>query len=1221
MAHLSLHLLGEPTADHAGQRLRFPTRKTLALLTYLAVEEGMHSRETLTALFWPDSNEQQGRAALRNTLNYLRHALDDRSSPHLLIAREALGLDRAAGCMVDVWLLAEATHSVHAGRADMEAFTTVLTLYRGDFLAGFSLGDAPEWEEWTALQRERWHQQVQLVCERLAARQRATGKVLAAAETLRRWIAINPLHEPAYQQLLQLYLATGDRDAVRRTYEACSVRLLATFGAEPSAETRALAAAASAARVPSPVRSNGPAAPGHPAIPLVGRAAAYLQLIDYYSQVQTPAGALVVSVEGEAGAGKTRLVNEFLDWAAAQGADVLRGRAFETAGRLPYQPLIDAFRVRVEGENAPDDLLADVWLMELSRLLPELRERYPDLSAPSGDDQPARSRLYEALARLGLALAARCPVILFIDDLQWADDASLDVLHYLERRWSESSAAVLLLLAVHDEALHPRSLIAGWLVGIEREGCLRRLPMRALAEHDTIALVQRLMGMSGLHSLSEPDTEVSRAFGIWLHRESAGLPFFVTELLKLLLERGLVSLRPHADEQILLAISPSLMEGQGTRGLLPPGVRDVIRARLLPLDPDTSAILVAGAVLGRLFTFEQLCGVAEIDERAGLPALDALLARHLLQPTHDEREPAIGYSSAWTYLFSHDKIRDVVYTEAGDTRRRLYHRRALAILERSGAPAAELARHALAAGAPAPAFRHSVAAGDAAMRLPAVHTAVAHYEQARLLAAQPARSGRNLSGQETARIDIPLPMLEHLLVQLGRGYELLSRLQEAQQIYEALLALAHDTDQPGLECIALNRLATLVAQSSFDLEQSRALLEAALHLAERSRDTSGLAETEWNLAQVGVYSSDRHATLLHGQRALALARELGQDDLVARSLNVLALGHSDVGGWRLMQQYAEEAAQIYTRLGNRAMEADSLALLGNALVMSGDTSMGISAGRRALAIAREIGSPWGQVSAIGHLTVGLVDAGAYTEALSVVREGVRLARTHPLGPMLAYILAAAGDVERALRLLDQACATHLEALAADEVMPTQPFAETIHSALCADYAVAGDWERANIHAHEALVHRKTMLNVGLTRWYEAEALLRGGDDELARADTMLLVSNLKAGADSGSPRFQIPTRRCLAVLSSWAGDEAAAIAHLQVAEALAVELELPGEQWLIAARLAELYSATGERDRASEARERAADMINVIAERIDDPELLRRFLAAAIGSMPTITLQ
>src|SRR5260370_33909978 len=108
--------------------------------------------------------------------------------------------------------------------------------------------------------------------------------------------------------------------------------------------------------------------------PLVGRAGAFSQLVSRYQQAQEgqPQAAFVV---GEAGIGKTRLAREFVTWARAQGAEVLSGHAFEMGGRLAYQPLVEALRPRLEEENAPEDLLEDLWLAELSRLLAELRGR------------------------------------------------------------------------------------------------------------------------------------------------------------------------------------------------------------------------------------------------------------------------------------------------------------------------------------------------------------------------------------------------------------------------------------------------------------------------------------------------------------------------------------------------------------------------------------------------------------------------------------------------------------------------------------------------------------------------------------------------------------------------------------------------------------------------------------------------------------------------------
>ena len=118
---------------------------------------------------------------------------------------------------------------------------------------------------------------------------------------------------------------------------------------------------------------------------------------------------------------------------------------------------------RLEQENAPDDLLSDVWLAELSRLLPELHDRYPDLPAPSADATLARTRLPEAVTRLGQALAARSPLVLFIDDIQWADAASLDLLHYLARVWAERGTAVLILLTLRTEARRVDPSLEAWV--------------------------------------------------------------------------------------------------------------------------------------------------------------------------------------------------------------------------------------------------------------------------------------------------------------------------------------------------------------------------------------------------------------------------------------------------------------------------------------------------------------------------------------------------------------------------------------------------------------------------------------------------------------------------------------------------------------------------------------------------------------------------------------
>ena len=133
-------------------------------------------------------------------------------------------------------------------------------------------------------------------------------------------------------------------------------------------------------------------------------------------------------------------------------------------GRLPYEPVIEALRLRLEQENAPEDLLEDVWLAELSQLIPELRGRYPDLpSPPTGDASFVRSRLFAAVATLGSVLAKRRPVVFVLDDLQWADVDTRDMIHYAARRWADGRAPILLVLIVRQENYAADASLRDWL--------------------------------------------------------------------------------------------------------------------------------------------------------------------------------------------------------------------------------------------------------------------------------------------------------------------------------------------------------------------------------------------------------------------------------------------------------------------------------------------------------------------------------------------------------------------------------------------------------------------------------------------------------------------------------------------------------------------------------------------------------------------------------------
>lgn len=1207
MGRLILRLLGTPEVSHAGQPLIFQTRKVLALLAYLVVEPGVHSRDKVTALLWPESDEERGKASLRRALAYLRQSLEEPSHPvplqstHLLINHSTLSFNTASDFEGDTQTL-QTAFTLARRRSSGHPRTTLAHLqmgassYRGNFLDGLSLPDAPDFEDWLLLQRESWRRQANTVFDRLSQWQRDAGELENALDTTARWVENDLLNEVAHTRLMQLHAALGDRLAALQTFERYRAVLERELSAEPSTETVMLAARIRSQSVPirEPRMHEAPSPRELWEFPLIGRAAEHRTLVTAF-QTMLQERMQVATIEGEPGIGKTRLAREFLRWARAQGADVLEARAFETGSGLPYQPLVEAIRSRLEGEADLHALLSDVWLAELARLWPELCEQVQDLPPPlSLDETEARTRLFEAIARLMHALARHAPVVLFIDDAQWADAASLDVVQYVNRRWADAHLPVFLLFTFRSDDLASSVALAEWLGGLERTLPVRRHVLTTLTFEETLRLVQSLVGAAkdtsgdGDEGQLEQD-ESTVAWSKWLFAETRGHPFFLIEYLKLLAERKSL-LRNEAG---MVLMPPALKVPQAASFPFPASVQDFIHARFTRLSSHARTVCVAAAVLGDGCTFDQLCHVAEINDNAALSALDELLTRGLLRETGGR------------CYFAHDSIRAGAYAEAGVIRRRVLHRRAFESLQAVSAAPAELAQHALAAGLP-DAAGLSIAAGDAAMRLFAARDAIAHYEQARQLVRRPPASpqpSREENGL-VSRAD-----LSQLYLQLGSAYELCGQFAQAERIYDELLILARTLHEPGMECAVLNRLATQAAQNKQNFARAEELLQQALSIAERSQDKAGLAETTWNLAQTGFYAARMSASLAHAERALALAREVNQQELIGRSLHALATLEVALGKQKECLSHAEEARRLYAALGNRIREVGCLCVIAKASIEGGYLQEGIAAARAALTMSEAVEDTWGQINAAAQLVPGLLDGGAYGEAFAIGQRAVTVARTLEITPLLVIILTEWGNICRANLMLEAAKIAHREALALCEGSMPPHYAGWIVSELCADCALAGEWQPAYTYALKAAAARDPtiLLLRGTARWYEIAALLWGGSADQAREEVR------RFGEDVGNNRrAALPYQRSLAVLAQSCGEIDTAMAQLQEAVGFAEEVGLAGELWSMYVELGEMYQQQGNESQAEHTFARAAEIIQMLADTMEDLQQRTTFLSAPV---------
>jgi DNA-binding SARP family transcriptional activator len=975
---LWLALLGPPQAHAGGAPIQVDTRKAIALLAYLAVTAERHGRDQLAELLWPEHDAEHARAALRRTLSALNGALAT-DCPGMLVAdRASIGLD-PRGLDLDVRRFEEllAACRGHGHRQEqvcgacVAPLSEAVALHRGDFMAGFALRSAAGFEDWQLLQAERLRRELAGALDRLVLGLAGTGALDRAVEAAHRRVALDRLHEPAHRQLMQIYAWSGQRAAALRQYRECVRELDQELGVSPLEETTALYQAI-AADHPPPVPELAPsggvalapeptgaavAPPGAGAAtevagyPLVGRSAEWAALLEVHAAAR--AGGQLVVLEGEAGIGKTRLAEDFLAQARGHGSATIASRCYEEQRDLAYAPFIEGLRAtlpRTGGEAA--GWVAAVpghWLAEAARLLPELTELRRDLPPAPSPDGPGKSRFFEGMRQVLLAAlgggaprgAPSGPGVLLLDDLQWADDASLDLLTYLVRRLRGERLVIVATWRGEEVARGHR--LRRMLAEGQRAGTARSLRLRRLGEAEVAELVRAVAP--------------SRAeFAHDLHRETEGLPFFLVEYL-------------------------AAMTGQSVgaaASALPSGVRELLRARLGSVGETGWQLLTAAAAIGRSFDFELVRKASGRSEEEAVAALEELLARGLVHQVDEGERAAVAYD------FNHEKLRALAYEETSLPRRRLLHRRvaeALAARGRgraeAGALAGLVAHHLQLGGADEQAATWYALAGEHARALYANHEALAHLRAALALGHPDAAALHHaigdvqtllgqydaaLASYETAAARSPaagLPALEHKLgnLQLRRG-----DFQAAERHLEAALTVVADAGGAGgaapEETARRARIAadrSLATHHQGRPERALQLARQALDLAERSGDTLSLAQAH-NILGVLANNLGDHATARrHLDQSLALAETLPDPTARVAALNNLALVHGAAGDLDTALRHAQTALDLCIARGDRHREAALHSNLADLLHAAGRAEEAIDHLKRAAAIFGEVG--------------------------------------------------------------------------------------------------------------------------------------------------------------------------------------------------------------------------------------------------------------------------
>jgi DNA-binding SARP family transcriptional activator len=915
---LEISLLGPPRVRRAGRPVSFDTRKATALLAHLALAERPRSREALCELLWPAHDPEHARGALRRTLSALRKSVGeewiDTAADSVALRADDDGIE------IDVRRFRSLASSDDAG--DLAA---AVELFRGELLEGFALRDSPEFDAWYVYEADALRRELGSALGRLVALLAAEGDYGRAIAHARRWLELDPLHEPAHRELIRLYALHGDRAAALAQYRDCVRTLSQELGVAPLEETAALfeqVSEGTLAAAPAPVPAPVEAPVGPPSqLPLVGRADELAALREAYAAA-TPDGRLAV-IEGEAGIGKTRLAGELAASVADRGGTVLAARCHDDEAGLPYGAVVELLGEALR--SAPEALAEGVEpqrLADASLLLPELASVRDGLPAPVPLTGPgAQARLLEGVAAV---LSAIGPGLVLVDDVHSADEATLDVLAYLGRRLR--GRPLLLAVCWRSEGVPPGHRLRRLATELSRSGATTIVALARL-DQDEVAELVRAARPAGAPELERR-----------VYMESEGLPLFVAEYLAAL-EAG----------------------GESADGPLPGEMRSLLEARLGGLGAMARQLLETAAVIGRSFDLDTVRSASGRSDDETVDGLEELVARGLVRELSATETPA--------YDFTHEKLRALVYEEVGLARRRLLHRRVAQALARGAEGAALVAQHLRLAGdSEGAAEQHRLAAEHAASLL-AHADALEHLDAALALgspdvAALHERIGdlRTLVGDyagalaayESAAAHADEGALAGVEHKLGGVHQRRGEWDRAEARFAvALESLAPDDHGPR---------ARILADLSLTLHQNRhparavELAEEALELAESAADVRARAQAHNMLGVLARAAGELGRARTELERSLSLAERLGDASARAAALNNLALVARDAGELDRALELTEEALALCAAQGDRHREAaleNNLADLHHA-AGRGDESMDHL--KRAVAIFSEVGA-------------------------------------------------------------------------------------------------------------------------------------------------------------------------------------------------------------------------------------------------------------------------
>lgn len=613
----------------------------------------------------------------------------------------------------------------------------------------------------------------------------------------------------------------------------------------------------------------------------VGRESETLHLRLMFEQARKGNGGTALLV-GEPGIGKTRMAEELITYARMAGAQVLTGRCHEGEGAPAYWPWIQTIRSYVH-DRPPKVLASEMGsgAGHIAQIVSDVRQALPDLPSPaSSDPESARFQLFDSVTTFLRNAARNKPLVVFLDDMHWADKSSLLLLEFLSRQLSD--AAMLVICTYRDIELGRQHPLAPTLASIIRETNTQRIVLRGLTEADVARYIKLTAGI-------EPTPSVAQAIRL----ETEGNPFFVSETVRLLAAEGRLE---QADRH-----SWSVQ--------IPQGVKEVIGRRLDQLSPECNAVLSAASVVGREFELPVVELLSDLTGDALLEILDEAVAARVVDEV-----------STGKYRFAHALIRETLYDELSTTRRLRLHKEAGRALEKlagddPGRFISELAHHfgeAAPLGVAEEAISYARRAGDKAMQQLAYEDAASHFDRAlQAMELQESPDENERSG---------------LLLSLGRAQVASGELQEAVGSFQSAFRQARAAGAgEGMALAALGAGDVWTEVSAVNQDLVALLEEAAQAISDEQ--TPVRIKLLARLAEAYRFHPDtKHKEKELAAQAMQMARAVGDPEALAQALYAQIIAFGQRTDIEVQVKLAGELIEIAERTGDVERELLGLRL-------------------------------------------------------------------------------------------------------------------------------------------------------------------------------------------------------------------------------------------------------------------------------------------------------